>query len=352
MRSIKTGRKREVNEIVQHDRAVQVGLLLLGKLNGPMNSIFHEDYINRPRRELKSGIDSIRGDGLRDEINKFCRNNFENLQLQDLAKLYEPLYEHGSNWRLPLINFKKDYGCPKEAVLNGAPLHSTVSLSFWGMQTEFPEMRLIDDIAVSFNAAVALEDEQKQFQDISCYKAKAKQPQIADILRRSAAERRFCILSCFNLVEAYINGIAWEYAQTTTFLKLTDKKKNLLTEKDRPVNIIEKIVKIPRIVAEKEEGPLHETRDPLKTFIETVKPYRDSIVHASPFSASERFGGYNKLQNLYEMNLETVRKAVEITLAIIGEIHRYLGGKSKLPMWVPKQKIDGTFEIDIFGSEI
>jgi hypothetical protein len=244
-----------------------------------MKPIFPEDYINRPRRELKSGKYSIR-DGRREEVEKFCKRNFEDLRLDDLARLYEPLYVHGSIWRLPLIQFIKEFGQPKEGVLKGAPLHSTISLSPWGLQTEYPEMRLIDDVAVSFNSALFVEQELNQLKGIPWAEAKENEKRvlIADLLRRGAAQRRMCILSCFNLIETYINGIAWEYSQTPAFSKLTEKKKNLLTEQDRLVNIIDKLVKVPRIVAEKEEGPLHETRDPLKTFIETVKPYRDSAV--------------------------------------------------------------------------
>jgi hypothetical protein len=128
MPQLKFRRESEVAEIVKFERAAQVGQLLLGQLDGPMRPIFHDQYINNPRRELKAKINSIRN-YLRGEVAKFCRTNFKDLNPEDLARLYEPLYEHGSTWRLPLIEFIKNFGEPRDGVLKGAPLHSTIALS-------------------------------------------------------------------------------------------------------------------------------------------------------------------------------------------------------------------------------
>jgi len=144
-------------------------------------------------------------------------------------------------------------------------------------------------------------------------------------------------------VEAYINGLAWDYVQTHDISNLSKKNQNVLTESERPVNIIDKLVKIPRLVVEQEAGPLHQTREPLKSFIEVVKPYRDAIVHASPFAAPERFGGYDKLSKLYELNFATVKHAVDITLALVGNIHQFVNGDGQLPAWIPSRAEDGKF---------
>jgi hypothetical protein len=342
---MESGREREASEIVRYKRAAAVGRLLLGELNDPMEAILIEQYLNRPRRDLKAERDSIRA-YLRGELDKFCRKNFENIEPEDLAKLYKPLFERKSVWYLPLTDFIRDFGKFKVEVLKGAPLHSTVHISPWGLQTDFPEQHLMKDLAVSFNEAVEIEENRLTPYRTKTWgekKGQKTKSEIADLVRRGAVNQRTCILSCFNLIEAYINGLAWDYVQTHNVSGLSKDNRNALTESERPVNIIDKLIKIPRLVAEQETGPLHQTREPLKSFIEIVKPYRDAIVHASPFAAPEKFGGYDKLSKLYELNLSTVRHAVDITIALIGEVHRFVGGSGTLPLWIPSRAEDGKF---------
>jgi hypothetical protein len=154
-------------------------------------------------------------------------------------------------------------------------------------------------------------------------------------------------LSCFNLIEAFINGVAWDYAHTHDLSALSKDNRNVLIESERPVSIVTKLVRVPALVAGKDAGPLHQTRDPLKSFIEIVKPYRDAIVHASPFAAPGKFGGYDKLSKLYELNLGTVRKAVEVTTAVVKEIHQFVDGDCELPLWFLSRNVDGKFVLTV-----
>lgn len=342
-----SGRKREAAEIVRYKRAAAVGQLLLGELDGPLEPIFVEQYLDRPRKDLKAEREAIRI-RLRGEIAKFCRNNFEDIRPEDLAKLYKPLLKRGSVWYLPLTAFLRNFGSFRTGVLKGAPLHATIHISPWGLQTDFPEHHLMRDLAVSFNDVIEIEEHRltsyrtKTWREKKVQKTKAE---IADLIRRSETNQRTCVLSCFNLIEAYINGLAWDYVQTHDISELSKKNQNLLAESERPVNIIDKLVKRPRLIAEQDPGPLHQTRDPLKSFIEVIKPYRDAIVHASPFAAPEKFGNYDKLSKIYDLNLSTVRRAVDITIAVIGEIHRFVGGDGDLPVWVLSRAEDGRFMI-------
>ncbi len=347
MSQIAFGREREVAEIVKFERAAQVGRLLLGELNGKMERIFPDSYIEKPRKELKARKESIRK-VLRGEVAKFCRKNFNNLRPEDLAKLYEPLIKHNSSWRLPLLEFIRDYGEPKEGILKGAPLHSTIALSPWGLQTEYPEMHLFRDMAIAYNNVIKIEKQLEHFHGTSWKDAKEqeKRQQIAVLNRECAYNRRMCILSCFNLVEAYINGISWAYVQTHDISKLSNKKQKILTEGQ--ASIIDKLTKIPGIVANGAE-PLNVDDDPLKTFRETIKPFRDSIVHASPFSAPERFGGYEKLSKVYELDSPTVEKTVSVTFEIISQIHLAVGEQNPLPDWITRND-EGLFIIDMDTS--
>jgi hypothetical protein len=343
---MKTGRDHEVEAIVAHDRAAEVGNLLMGKLNRRMRRIFPEDYRLLPRRNLRSGKASLR-DGRAEELEGFCERNFGTTNFHRLAGLYERLYEHDSQLRLPLREFAELIGQPHEGVLRGAPRHSTIAISPWGLQTEYPEMHLVRDMAVALNSALALDAEIKQHEGSPWATAKRDEVRkhiIADLQTRAAFHRRMCVLSCFNLIEAYINGIAWDFTQSHDISSLSKNKQDVLTSGQ--ASILDKVVKIPEIVTGLIPGPLSPDTDPLKTFKETIKPFRDSIVHASPFSAQARFGGYDKLSRVYELTLQTARNTVDFTVDIIGRIHRFLGSNGNAPKWLPQRGTDGRFDLE------
>ena len=47
---------------------------------------------------------------------------------------------------MPLSEFETKFAALKEKTLNGAPLHFTVVISLWGLQTMFPEDMFSSDI--------------------------------------------------------------------------------------------------------------------------------------------------------------------------------------------------------------
>ncbi len=342
MANAKLGRNREAAEIVRLRKAAAVGRLMLGELEGPLESICHADYIAKPRRELKQEIGVLRS-YLKGELQKFCRRNFVDADPENLAKLYDDIFAHNSQYRLPLREFVERVGKPHALVLKGAPPHATVCLSPWGIQTEYPEMHLARDLAISYNDAFDAEKELVSHGIVSWRKAKDdefRNPLVATI-SRGKYSMRMCLLSCFNLTEAFINGIAWEFVQTNDITALSKKKQDLLTKGQ--ASLLDKLVKVPRIVTGKGQPPLAQDQDPLATFRDVVKPFRDSTVHASPFSAPERFGGYDKLDRVYELGMPTVTTAVDLTLNIVKMIHEYLDLGSGLPAWMPSRGNDGRF---------
>lgn len=332
---------------MRYRKAAAVGRLLLGELDAPLRDISIDDYLLRNRRELISERDQLRG-SLRGELAKFCRDNFENVGAEDLGKLYEVLVKNRSIWFAPLAVFEREIGRLKPGVLKGAPLHATVHISPWGLQTDFPEQHLLQDLAVSLSGAIEIEEKQlTRFRTRSWSENKkiGARTDLAELLRRRNAYQRACVLSCFNLVEAYINGVSWDHVQEHDISGLSEKNRNVLTESESMVKIETKLIRVPALVAGREAGPLHQTRDPLKSFIEIIKPYRDAIVHASPFAAPQRFGGYDKLTKLYALNLATVRKAVDVAVDVIKEVYQFIGGRGELPPWFPPRDADGNFII-------
>jgi hypothetical protein len=207
-------------------------------------------------------------------------------------------------------------------------------------------MHLARDMGVAFNSALGLDGEIKQHQGISWARAKEDRrwKHLADLQTRAAFHRGMCVLACFNLIEAYINGVAWDFTESHDISRLSNNKQDVLTKGQ--ASILEKVVKIPEIVTGRSPGPLSQDKDPLKTLKEIIKTFRDSIVHASPFSAPARFGGYDKLSKVYNLTLQTVRTTVDLTLEVVGQIHRFLARGGSCPEWLPPQGADGKFALD------
>lgn len=339
------GRAREASEIVRLRRAAAVGRLMLGELHAPIENIEQEHYATKPRRDLKAEVAALRS-SLRNELRMFCRQNFVNVTPNKLGDLYEDIRAHDSQYRLPLHEFVERVGQPRSNVLKGAPAHATVCLSPWGLQTEFPEMHLARDLALAYNDAIDAEDVRDSHGTVSWSKAKEEgfRRPLAAALSRGKFSMRMCLLSCFNLTEAFINGIAWEFVQSGGAAGLSKNQQDLLTKGQ--ASLLDKLAKVPAIVKGRDLGPLRKDQDPLSTFRDLVKPFRDSIVHASPFSAPERFGGYDKLERVYELQMPTVTNAVELTLRIVGTIQEFMGSEPGLPAWMPSRGADGRFVVE------
>lgn len=339
----KTGRDKEISEIVKYLRAAQVGQVFLGDSDGEMSPVYPEMIQDWTRRQIKSERERIRG-YLRGEVKKFANSNFPNLKPLKLAELYEPLFRF-RNLRMSMVDFEKFVGGIREGLFRGAPLHSTVHISAcWGLQTEFPEEYLIKDLAVLYNDLLELDEKLTEQKELTCRQMKhtPSGTDIAEASRRAGTYRRMCLLACFNLIEAYVNGLSWEYVQRHNISSLSKAKRRMIEEADG--SIVKRIINIPEIISGN-PTPFDKTISPLNDFIDTIKPYRDAVVHASPFATPEKFGGYDKLQKIYELSNDTVAHAIDITQQIIGIIHRVTGGKTELPAWFIGRDEDGRFQL-------
>ena len=139
-----------------------------------------------------------------------------------------------------------------------------------------------------------------------------------------------------------MNGLAWEFTQKFDIASLSNRKQKLLDTSH--TSILEKLRKYPVICSQIDKELFDQNTSPYSDFKDLIKPFRDSIVHASPFAAPATFGGYDKLSKLYSLTTETVSKAVEITLEIIKQINNFMGNR-KLPNWYPNQSKDGHLSV-------
>lgn len=279
MRMLK-GRDKEAGLIRQANRASAVGRVMLGECKS-----WHEfltadmiDLENLPRRKLKSGNIDVKS-RLTLEIKKFCSRNFQGMDAIKLSRLYERVKAF-RGLEMPLLEFEKEFATINPVKLHGCPKHLTVCISLWGLQFRYPEDEISRDIAKGLTMAKSAVDRLRQHESQPHSQLADNRMRISELVHERNYSVRAVISSCFNLMEAYLNGISWDYMQTCDLSTLSANEKTLL-EDTNGANFRSKLTKYPKIIAKK---PLWDDFDPeVNKFLNTVKPFRDSLVHPSPF---------------------------------------------------------------------
>jgi len=326
------GRDREVKLIRKANRAAAVGRLMLGELSTWQEFLEADtvDLKKLPRKNLKGAVEDVKN-RLSKEIDKFSKKNFEGGISEDkLANLYEDIKAY-RGIEMPLKEFEEKYAKIKKNVVKGSPPHLTVNISLWGFQFQFPEDELSKDVAVGLLMAHDASKELKKYEKLSHAELSKIRFEIGKQIKLKKFGSRSVLISSFNLMEAYLNGLAWDYLQKPPEAILSSTQNKSLNDSAQ-TSIRDKILKYPKIISGKE---VWETEPPeIDNFINIVKPFRDSLVHPSPFNAPEKFGGYDKLRNLYRIDFDTAFLCCQLLLKIIEQIHFFIKpDESKLPDW-------------------
>lgn len=321
-RQVQKGRKAEIARIRKANRAAAVGRLMLGDFSDwhEFLEADTEDLESLPRRQLKSGAADVKKH-VSKEVKKFCARNFENLSEDNLDQLYEEIKAH-RGIEIPLQEFEDKYSKIHLPVLKGYPAHSTVVISLWGLQFKFPEDYLAKDVYEALSTAISANEELQKYRKASHRKIIKSKDTISALTRKESHAVRSVLLSCFNLVESYLNGLAWNFAKNEDdFNQLSNRQKKLIQDISQ-TKLRDKILKYPTIISGRTLWD--ENDDVVSTFLEIFKPFRDSLVHPSPFSAPEKFGGYDKLSKFYRIDLGIALLTVKITTMLISRIYQNL----------------------------
>ena len=276
---METNRDREVKLIRKANRAAAVGRLMLGEI-GTWQEFLEADIIDLkklPRKNLKGAVKDINL-RLKKEIEKFSKINFEDISQNALSNLYEEIKQY-RGFEMPLQEFEQKYAKIKKKVTKGYPPHLTIHISLWGFKLQFPEDELSKDLIEGLIMAKNADKELEKYEKLSHSEILKKQIDIGKQIKFKKFASRTVLISSFNLLEAYLNGLAWDYLQKTPASSLSVIKTKLLNDSSS-VTIRDKILKYPKIVAGKEvwENEPKEIND----FIDIIKPLRDSLVHPSP----------------------------------------------------------------------
>lgn len=323
-------RADEAAKIRQANRASAAGRLLLGEFHDWSQFLSPEtdDLERLPRRMLKAGKVDVQK-RLSKEIRRFCEQNFIGMDIPKLSKLYEEIKAH-RGLEMPLTEFEATFATVKDRVLRGSPRHATVVISLWGLQFKYPEHMLARDIAEALTLLARAEKILKGHEDKSHQSVVREREQVGSAIALENFSCRACLLACANLIEAFLNGLAWDFSRAPgNIANLSEKGKKLIQD----ATLRDKIIKYPKIITGK--ALWTENDEQVKSFLEQVKPFRDSLVHPSPFSTPERFGGVDKLERIYRIDPKIARQAARISVEVIERMFRHIRGHdAELPDWL------------------
>ena len=169
-------------------------------------------------------------------------------------------------------------------------------------------------------------------------------------VKERVALQRATVVASFNVIEAYLNGLAFDHVELNG-KKLDDAAKALLTEwdpvKQRPLRYLslrEKLLKYPRLIMGVEHPPLQENNCvELKFVVETAKRVRDAIVHASPAPNIVTLDPEKEIA-VHGVDFETAEQVVDATVTLIRKVEEKInGGDNRLRGWLHARSPDGAF---------
>ncbi|WP_321492163.1 hypothetical protein [uncultured Desulfobacter sp.] len=323
------GRDKEAALIRNANLACAAGRLLLGEISTWQEFLEPDtvDYTNLPRRQLKSGKYDIQKN-LKDRIDSFCKSNFSKMTQAKLVSLYNELRVY-RNFEIPYMEFQNRYSPIKGFYEKGYPEHSTVCISLWGMQYRFPEYDFSNDLIIATDQFIQTDEALDEYREKRHSQLLKNKETIADLLRKNESTKRQAMQTAFSLLECYLNGIAWSYYQKKKNGGLSERKIRTLKDISN-VTLRDKIQKYPSIIFGESIGERSS-----QYILDEAKKFRDSLMHPSPFSAPEKFGGYDKLEKIYSLDIETVFKSISGIIEIIEKIESMKGQQAPVPIWLP-----------------
>lgn len=217
----RAGRHKEAALIRQANRAATVGRLLLGEVRDWSDFLEPEvaDLDNLPRRQLKAGKADVRG-RLSRELTKFCDRNFVGMNMARLSEMYEEIKAY-RGLELPLAEFESRFARVRPEVLKGNPAHLTVSVSLWGFQLKVPEEQLAHDVMEAVDLGDDATTSLAAFEGLTHAATLKNRDEIRALFRKKLFAARATVIACFNLMEAYLNGLAWDYLRTESCKSLS-----------------------------------------------------------------------------------------------------------------------------------
>ena len=307
--------------------AAAAGRLMLGEFDNWFDFINAGKSSEGPRR-LRRAQARLDRHILAPEIDLFCKRNFVDMSIRKLAHIYRNISPDNEGIRIPLKLFEQKFAKFKPRALNGSPRHSTVEISLWGLQFEFPEAHFANDIREALKILDDANTKLIKYNNFDHPSALLCKNKISELISRQKLIKRSLMILSFSLIECYLNGLAWDYLDNSSGKFPLSKRSQTILE-DKNVRFRDKLLKYQEIVF----GEIFvDDKDQEIIFIlDVMKRYRDSIMHPSPFSHPSDFGGLSKLERIYNLSDDDTRKSAHTAFSIVRRFENRRHGS--VPPW-------------------
>jgi len=224
------------------------------------------------------------------------------------------------------------------------PPHILVSIDFTAdlyrpgeFDWRLPEASLYEDMCIAYNMALD----------------KSKVARSATVPVRPGKLLEFClrsaVLSAFYFVEAYLNGVAFDFVMRNG-KKISDQDAEYLWEwdgklkKERWVNFKDKLYRYPRIILGLQHPPFTESNClELKLLLTRAKEVRDAIVHQSPKPDLSTGVPGTKLATFMHLRLSDTTDIVDASIAFVRKLNTALGKNGITMNWLVDRDSTGRF---------
>lgn len=228
------------------------------------------------------------------------------------------------------------------------PLHVLISVDFSADSYEvgkvdwyLAEAALYEDMCVAYNQARDLQD---VFSETPVDRMKVK---------TYHCSVRTSVLSAFYFVEAYFNGIAYDFAFRERATLSQREAEALLecdwkTKKERWISFKEKAYQYPKIIMRLQHPPFTESNcAELKILLAESKEIRDAIVHQSPRPDPQKVRS-NKMKWMIALKVDDATRIVDAAIAYVRKVNQAIGSQGIRLDWLLERGKDDKFPPESF----
>lgn len=292
------------------------------------------DLSKWPSAKLRTYVDD-----LTDDFIETLKPLLADWERTDLRQKVQWFADHYDGWRLTLhLVSPYDFGRlhDLEAALGPLripdefdfPPYSLILLQgFSPPAFRHPEYHLGTDIALLFDLLV----------DAEVMSAEDLQAGLVHRTEHNQSLARVVILTCFNLLEAFSNGLTEEWILKNPSAPAEQVKKL----RQNRGGVGERLLKITELFTARSDA-VDVTKPPYADLFGDCKERRDSFVHCEPGGHSTTRGNYIKEQRFHDATVDTARTTVELTFELIKTIWSTTHGKQG-PSWLPKKGENGRY---------
>jgi hypothetical protein len=325
------------SRLARHALTLKKAWLLAAAIIGAEHHLGAEErtipnYSSWNNKALKKHIKDLEGDF--DDIAKRILLHWKRNNLPSAVRWFAKQFDDWQQVQFKLFGLGRVHEVERQIGLLGhrrfmdCPPYAEVLLQgFHGAAIRHPEYHLARDLALLYSlfldSEVIIDEQQRQ--------RKRHSTEHSQSLARSV------ILTCFNLLESFVSGLAAAFVLDNPDTA-EDVRKKL---EDERLPLRKRLLLFPSLVTGRPEL-MDGSKPPFQKLFGECKQRRDSFVHCEPGPHPTK-RGYVKEKHFHDVELAVVSETVDLTLETISLVWKEVHGKPP-PSWLPKRDSTGRFE--------